>query len=131
MAATEDISDRLARLTTQEKSTQLQMGWTLSKPRTGATRFPQKVRDYLITRFDLGEATGNKADPNQVSLDMRAAKGQNLRRDIQEAIDVAHLIIYDVYNLCELRTENMLKNFKVIMLKKLCDHFDIQFKSRD
>ena len=69
-AAIEDISDRLARLTTQEKSIHLQMGWALSKPRTGAARFPQKVRDYLIARFDLGEATGNKADPNQVSLDM-------------------------------------------------------------
>ena len=80
MAATDDISDRLARLTTQKKSIQLQMGWALSKPRTGATRFPQKVRDYFITRFDLGEATGNKADPNQVSLDMRAVKGQDSER---------------------------------------------------
>ena len=56
------------------------MCWALSKPRTGATRFPQKVRDYLITRFDLDEAAGNKADPNQVSLDMRAAKGQDGER---------------------------------------------------
>ena len=82
MAATDDISDRLARLTTLKKSIQLQMGWALSKPRTGATRFPQKVRDYLITRFDLGEATGNKADPNQVSLDMRAAKKNRIARDV-------------------------------------------------
>ena len=162
------------------------MVWALSKPRRGAMRFPQKVSDYLIARFDLGEATGNKADPNQVSLDMRAAKEQdgerrfkrdewltktqiqgffsrlaktkrkglalsmeivddipmdddedethdneNLLRDIQEAIDVAHPIIYDVYNLCELHADNKLKNFKVIMLKELCDHFDIEFKSRD
>ena len=54
---------------------------------------------------------------------------ENLLRDIQEATDVAHPIIYDVYNLCELHTDNKLKNFKVIMLKELCDHFDIQFKS--
>ena len=50
---------------------------------------------------------------------------ENLLRDIQEAIDVAHPTIYDVYNLCELHT------FNVIMLKELCDHFDVQFKSRD
>ena len=55
---------------------------------------------------------------------------EHLLRDIQEA-SVAHHIIYDVYNLCELHTDNKLKNFKVIMLKELCDHFDIQFKSRD
>ena len=46
-AAIEDIIDRLERLTTREKSIHLQMGWALSKPRTGAARFPQKVRDYL------------------------------------------------------------------------------------
>ena len=162
------------------------MGWALSKPRTGVTRFPQKVRDYLITRFDLGEATGNKADPNQVSLDMRAAKGQdgerrfkrdqwltktqiqgffsrlaktrrkglapsmeivdeipmdddeeenygneNLLRDIQEAIDVAHPIIYDVYNLSELHTGNKLKNFKVIMLRVVRSlRYTIQIKGQ-
>ena len=54
---------------------------------------------------------------------------ENLLRDIQEATDVAHPIIYDVYDLCELHTDNKLKNFKVMMLKELCDHFDIQFKS--
>ena len=81
ITATDDISDRLARLTTQEKSIQLQMGWALSKPRTGATRFPQKVRDYLTTRFDLCEATGNKTDPNQVSLDMRAQRDR-MARDV-------------------------------------------------
>ena len=43
---------------------------------------------------------------------------EDLLRDIQEAIDVAHPIIYDVYNLCELHTDNKLKNFKVIMLKE-------------
>jgi hypothetical protein len=67
---TDDLSNSLGRLAIQEKSMQLQMGWALSKQRTGRTRFPQKVCDYLITKFNLGEATGNKADPHQVSLDM-------------------------------------------------------------
>jgi hypothetical protein len=74
MQTTDDLSDSLGRLSIQEKPMQLQMGWALSKQRTGGTRFPQKVRDYLITKFNLGEATGNKADPHQVSLDMRSGR---------------------------------------------------------
>ncbi len=31
------------------------------------------MRDYLKTRFDAGEQSGRKADPNQVVLDMRNA----------------------------------------------------------
>ena len=37
------------------------MDWAVNKRRTGKARFPQKVRDYLITRLNFGEATGNKA----------------------------------------------------------------------
>ena len=44
---------------------------------------------------------------------------ENLLRDIQDAIDVAHPIIYGVYNLCELHTDKKLKKFKAIMLKEL------------
>ena len=55
-----------------------------------------------------------------MEIDEENYDNENLLRDIQEAIDVAHPTIYDVYNLCELHT------FKVIMLKELCDHFDVQ-----
>ena len=77
---TDDLSDSLGRLAIQEKPMQLQMGWALSKQRTGGMRFLQKVRDYLITKFNLGEATGKKADPHQVSLDMRLAREHNGER---------------------------------------------------
>lgn len=49
-------------------------GWALHKPRTGKTRFSPKVKEYLTTKFDLGEKTGRKSDPAQVSGDMRTAK---------------------------------------------------------
>ena len=56
---------------------------------------------------------------------------ENLLQDIQKAINVVHHIVYDVYNLCELYSESKLNIFKVTMLKELCEHFDIQFKSKD
>ena len=51
----------------------LQKGWALKVPKR-ATRFPDKVRNYLQEKFDVGYATGHKADPVQVSIDMRCAR---------------------------------------------------------
>ena len=50
------------------------MGWALAKPRAGPSKFTDKVKKYLTAKFDLGEQTGRKADPLQVSNNMRKAK---------------------------------------------------------
>lgn len=55
------------------------MGWALFLP-LPSTRFPDHVKDYLVKRFDLGEKTGNKADPGCVADDMRKAKHVNGER---------------------------------------------------
>lgn len=36
-------------------------------------RFPFEVKQYLTTKFDLGERAENKADPGKVAADMRTA----------------------------------------------------------
>ena len=60
-------------------SSDLKMGWALSKPRV-STRFTSSVKAYLCAKFDLGEKTGLKADPTQVSKDMRNARDQDNKR---------------------------------------------------
>ena len=56
------------------------MSWALVKPRAGPSMFTDKVKKCLMVKFDLGEQTGRKADPLQVSNDMRKAKdAQNNR----------------------------------------------------
>ncbi|KAL9970005.1 hypothetical protein ACROYT_G022307 [Oculina patagonica] len=50
------------------------LGWALPKIRSGATKFSDKVRDYLTAKFDLGEKTGQKEDAEQVAKDMRSAR---------------------------------------------------------
>ena len=56
------------------------MGWALAKPSAGPSKFTDKVKKYLTAKFDLGEQTGRKADPLQVSNNMRKAKdAQNNR----------------------------------------------------
>ncbi len=56
------------------------MGWALNQPKTGSVRFPEKVKKYLVAKFDSGERAGYKADPIQVSLDIRAAKDESGER---------------------------------------------------
>ena len=168
------------------KESTLQMGWALSRPKTGSVRFPENVRRYLTAKFDIGERTGHKADPTQVSLDLRAAKDENGERlfkkeewlnklqikgffsrlakqrrkglirddtpredatdesDFEEneeketllgeiiyQIDVSHPIHYDTYDLCEMYNQMKLSVFKVSMLKEICGHFELQFRSKD
>ena len=57
----------------------LQTGWAVSKLR-GSVRFSEKVKEYLMARFTLGERTGRKADPAQVAMDMRNAKNESNAR---------------------------------------------------
>ena len=52
----------------------LKTGRALHKPRNVAVRFPNEVKQYLTTKFDLGERTGIKSDPAKVAADMRTAR---------------------------------------------------------
>ena len=52
----------------------LQLGWALHKARNQGVRFPAEVRQYLTTKFDLGERTSNEADPGKVAADMGTAR---------------------------------------------------------
>ena len=61
-------------------SSTLNIGWALGKPRTGGVRFFEKVRMYLTAKFEVGERTGRKADPEQVELSMRSARNERNER---------------------------------------------------
>ena len=50
---------------------------------------------------------------------------------ISNELNVAHPIYYDAYDLCELHKQDKLSGFKVPMLKEICSHFELGFKSKD
>ena len=52
----------------------LQPGWALHKAHSPAVRFTDEIKEYLTTRFELGEGAGNKADPGKVAADMRTSR---------------------------------------------------------
>ena len=68
---TEDLS-----MTTHQV---LQKSWALKVPTRG-TRFLHKARNYLQEKFDVVNATRHKADPLQVSIEMRCARDELGRR---------------------------------------------------
>ena len=65
--------------TTELPPSGLSQGWALSKPRV-SMHFSPKVKAYLNAKFELGEKTGLKADPSQVSADMRNARDEKNNR---------------------------------------------------
>ena len=48
-------------------------GWAL-KPTKKSTRFSEAQRKYLEEKFNIGQQTGHKQNPEQVAKDMRFAK---------------------------------------------------------
>lgn len=73
--------ERRHRHEADSSSSDLQPGWALHKPRSAeAVRFTAEVKQYLTTKFDLGERTGNKADPGKVAADMRTARNPDSSR---------------------------------------------------
>ena len=51
--------------------------------------------------------------------------------EVYENLSVQHPIYYDAYNLCDLHRKKKIVSFNVEMLKTLCKHFGIVFKSKD
>lgn len=58
----------------------LPMGWALKSSHVKRTRFTQKQRDYLSSKFRIGESTGQKADAASVSKSMTPAGDSNGNR---------------------------------------------------
>ena len=72
---------------------------------------------------DNYETDSDDAEANEKQADL-----MNL---ISNELNVAHPIYYDAYDLCELQKQNKLSGFKVPMLKEICSHFELGFKSKD
>ncbi|KAL9963761.1 hypothetical protein ACROYT_G027299 [Oculina patagonica] len=75
----EDVSSAKALETTEVEATEgtrLPEGWAL-KTAKKPKRFSEAQRKYLEDKFNLGQETGHKQNPEQVSKDMRFAKKAN------------------------------------------------------
>lgn len=60
-------------------ATQLKEGWALKQTKK-PYRFSEKQKMYLVAKFNIGQETGRKLDPDVVAKDMRRAKDSNGKR---------------------------------------------------
>ena len=64
----------------------LQMGWGLRSTQAGTRAwFSDKQREYLTSKFQIGEVTGRKFDPVAVAKSMMTAKNANSKRVISSS----------------------------------------------
>ena len=56
---------------------------------------------------------------------------QELMGNIVSSMNVMHPILYDAYDLCELHQNQQLGVFKVVMLREICSHFKLSWKTKD
>ena len=71
----------------------LNKGWAL-KGRREVKRFTEMQKTYLSEKFEVGERTGRKLDPEDVASDMRSAKKDDgtrifKRNDFLTACEIA------------------------------------------
>ena len=87
----------LAAPTTTEVSSEapLVQGWAL-KGTKKATRFNENQRQYLDSKFQIGQESGHKVDPEKVSRDMRYARKDNGERrfDVEEFLTAQQIQSY-------------------------------------
>ena len=96
----------------------LTMGWALKSSQVGKTRFSDKQRDYLTSKFLIGEETGQKASPTQVSRLMMTAKDATGNR---------------MFSFAEFLTVQQITSFfsRLTSKRRLAGHSDIQAASND
>ena len=87
----------LAAPTTTEVSSEapLVQGWAL-KGTKKATRFNKNLHQYLDSKFQIGQESGHKVDPEKVSRDMRYARKDNSERrfDVEEFLTAQQIQSY-------------------------------------
>ncbi|KAK3734709.1 hypothetical protein QZH41_011297, partial [Actinostola sp. cb2023] len=97
------ISTAIEATTSEATHTTLPEGWAL-KTTKKSTRFSEKQKSYLEQKFNLGQETGRKQDPEKVANDMRMTR----------KIDGSRLFSSD-----EFLTEKQIQSFFSRMASKL------------
>lgn len=64
---------------TSETSHLLKKGWGL-KGKREVKRFSVEQKDYLLKKFNQGEVTGHKCEPEEVANEMRTARNKDGKR---------------------------------------------------
>lgn len=82
-----------------------------------------------------GELDKDTEEDNDLAEEYTCKLDEEHLRETREAvlgeIGLTHPILYDIYDLCTFARQEKLPTFKVKMLREICTHFDLPFRSRD
>lgn len=73
----DDSSNVIERQGSKPFQSSLSEEWALHKLKGGAVRSSRKERQYLTSKFEVGEQSGRKEDPGKVSQGKRRGKNGN------------------------------------------------------
>ena len=94
-----------------------------------------QIQSYFSRLSVLKRKQTSRSDPAPVLHDIEDMVEEEIRwqqvDEVYEKMSVQHPIYYDAYNLCELHQSQRISFFNVEMLKSICSHFEISFKSKD
>ena len=79
-------------------------GWAQLKGTRKATRFNEDQRQYLDSKFQIGQESGHKADSAKVSRNMRYARrdnGERGRFDVEEFLTAQRIQSYTFHVLLQ------------------------------
>ena len=79
-------------------------------------------RTELLSEVELDKECACKLDEEHL---------RETREVVLGKIGLTHPILYDIYDLCTFARQEKLPAFKVKMLREICTHFDLPFRSRD
>ena len=94
------------------------------------SRFAKQRRNWKGQIRQIQTSTEENTDDTDSDLEENV-EGEMLVHNIIAEINVFHPIHYDVYDLCDMYEQKRLFVFKVAMLKEICAHFELPFKSKD
>lgn len=119
---------RMFKRTEWLSKTQIQGFFSRTAAKVKKGNLPDIEENYL----DVG---GEQDDDEDSDEEYAQLADEEQMRATSEAviadIDIAHPVMYDVFDLCKMTDEKKLTSFTVKMLREVCNYFEIPFKSRD
>ena len=96
----------------------------------------EKVRQYLTSKFEIGEQSGRKEDSmkdksDEELIDEEEVSHMTTLESVVTEIGLTHPIVYDIYEMCDYVKKEKLNHLTVSMPKEICTFFELPFKSRD
>lgn len=91
----------------------------------------QQIQGFFSRRAREGSdnCAEHSIDDNDNMAVEEAQAYASLRNDVLSAVNIAHPVTFDTYNLCDMVAQEKLSKLKIPLLKRMCEAFDIDIST--